>query len=72
MSKGTISGVFVLRRRGCRRIPRNGRTQRKASGLAEAAPQRIDFGQGKARMIAGKISASASAVERPGFSITAT
>ena len=50
-------------------MPRNGRTQRSASGFAEAAPQRIDFGQGKARTIAGTISASASLVERPGFSI---
>ena len=41
-------------------------------GAPEAAPQRIDFGQGKEWMIAGTISAMASLVSRPGFSITAT
>ena len=53
-------------------IPRNGRTQRSASGFAEPAPQRIDFGHGNERMIAGIISAIASLVSRPGFSIKAT
>ena len=42
------------------RTPRRGRTQRRASGRVEALPQRIDFGQGKARTTAGTISASAS------------
>jgi hypothetical protein len=53
-------------------IERSGRTQRKASGRAEASPQRIDLGQGKLRMIAGKISAITSGVGRPSFSMTAT
>ena len=53
-------------------IPRSGGTERSASGFAEAAPQRIDFGQGKERMIEGIISAIASLVSRPGFSINAT
>ena len=53
-------------------IPRNGRTQRSASGFADAAPQRIDFGHGNERTIAGMISAIASLVSRPGFSIIAT
>ena len=70
-AKGTISvASFGVAR--VQRIPRNGRTQRKASGRTEALPQRIDFGQGKARTIAGTISATASLVVRPGFSITAT
>jgi hypothetical protein len=42
-----------------------------AFGRGEAAPQRIDLGQGKARTIAGMASASTSAVWRPGFAITA-
>ena len=53
-------------------MPRSGRTQRSESGRAEAAPQRIDFGQGNERTIAGMISAITSFVSRPGFSITAT
>ena len=53
-------------------IPRRGLTQRSASGFADAAPQRIDFGHGNERTIAGMISAIASLVSRPGFSITAT
>ena len=53
-------------------MPRKGRTQRRASGLADAAPQRIDFGHGNERMTAGMISANASAVGRPRFSVTAT
>ncbi len=68
---GTISaascGVASVQR-----IPRKGRTQRSASDFVEAFPQRIDFGQGKARTTSGTISATASAVGRPGFSITAT
>ena len=68
MSKGTISAVSCWVA-SVQTIPRKGRTQRSASGLVEAAPQRIDFGQGKERTIAGMISASASLVERPGFSI---
>src|SRR5271165_6745142 len=45
MSNGTISatscGVPSVQR-----MPRSGRIQRSASGFVEAAPQRIDFGQG--------------------------
>ena len=44
----------------------------QASGCAEAAPQRIDFGQGKRATIAGRISARTSIVGRPGLWITAT
>ena len=71
IANGTISAVSCSVA-SVHTIPRNGRTQRSASGLAEAAPQRIDFGQGNERMIAGIISAMASFVSRPGFSITAT
>ena len=52
-------------------MPCNGRTQRSEAVLAEAAPQRIDFGHGNARITAGIASASTSAVARPGFSISA-
>ena len=51
---------------------RNGLTQRSASGFVDAGPQRMDFGHGNERTIAGMISAIASLVSRPGFSITAT
>ncbi len=71
MSNETISAVSCCVA-SVQTTPRNGRTQRSASGFAEAAPQRIDFGHGNARMIAGMISAIASFVSRPGFSITAT
>ena len=50
----------------------SGRTQESEPDLAERAPQRIDFGHGKVRMITGRISASTSIVARPGFSISAT
>ena len=50
----------------------SGRTQRSEPGLAEAWPQRIDFGQGKLRMMPGTISAMTSGVGRPGFSTMAT
>ena len=52
-------------------MPCNGRTQRKLSVEADAAPQRIDLGQGKARMTTGIASASTSAVARPARSLTA-
>ena len=52
-------------------MPESGRTQRSDSGLIEAAPQRIDLGQAKSRMIAGIASASRSLVARPGMSFTA-
>jgi hypothetical protein len=50
----------------------SGRTHRKLPGSREAAPQRMDFGHGKLRMIPGRTSASASWVGRPGRAITAT
>ena len=50
-------------------MPCSGRTQRGLSVEAEASPQRIDLGQGKARTIAGIASASTSAVARPGLSM---
>ena len=52
-------------------MPDSGRTQRRLSVLSEAAPQRCDLGQGKARTIAGIASASTAPVARPGFSVTA-
>jgi hypothetical protein len=54
------------------RIDCSGRTQRSAPGLAEAGPQRIDFGQGKLRITPGISSATISSAARPGFSIAAT
>ena len=50
----------------------SGRTQRIAPGLAEAAPERIDFGQGKLRMMPGIASAMISSAARPGLTIWAT
>ena len=44
----------------------SGRTQRRLSVRSEAAPQRMDFGQGKLLTIAGRISASTSIVSRAG------
>ena len=41
------------------------------SARTDSRPQRIDFGQGKPRMMAGRISASTSKVACPGRSITA-
>src|SRR4051812_16773899 len=52
-------------------MPWRGRTQRRLSVEAEASPQRIDLGQGKARTIAGIASARSAAVGRPGFSTIA-
>ncbi len=52
IANGTISAVSCSVA-SVHTIPRNGRTQRNASGFAEAAPQRIDFGHGNERMIAG-------------------
>ncbi len=71
ISNGTISAVSCCVA-SVQTMPRNGRTQRSASGFDDEAPQRIDFGHGKERMIAGMISAIASLVSRPGFSMTAT
>ena len=45
-AKGTTSGSSVSAPK-VHRIECSGRTQRSASGCAEPAPQRIDFGQGK-------------------------
>ncbi len=71
MAKGTSSGVSVSGPK-LATIECSGRTQRSEPGSREAAPQRIDFGQGKLFTIAGMISASTSIVSRPGRSITAT
>ena len=64
-------GVFGLRPEG-----REDGMQRahpaQAIGSAEATPQRMALGQGKALMIAGRISASTSSVAAPARSITAT
>ena len=66
------------------RIERSGRTQRRLAVPsasfaregrirgAERAPQRIDFGQGKPRIIAGTSSATISSAARPGFVTVAT
>ena len=45
----------------------SGRTHTSEPDLAERAPQRIDFGQGKVRMMTGKISASTSSVGAAGL-----
>jgi len=50
----------------------SGRTQVSEPGFTERAPQRIDFGHGKVRMMTGKNSAITSSAGRPGFSISAT
>ncbi len=50
----------------------SGRTQRSESERMEAAPQRIDLGQGKLLITLGIISASRSIVAAPARSITAT
>ena len=52
-------------------MERRGRTQRKDPGEALAAPQRMLFGQGKARMMPGRISASNARVSMPSLSISA-
>jgi hypothetical protein len=65
-SVASVSGPNV------HRMDWRGRTQRSEPGSREAALQRIDFGQGKSRTTAGRISASASEVGRPRRSITAT
>ena len=70
-AKGTISGASVSGPK-VQTIACSGRTQRSEPGSAEAAPQRIDFGHGKALTMAGRISAKASGVGRPGRSIAAT
>ncbi len=49
----------------------SGRTQLSEPDFADASPQRIDFGQGKVRMMTGRISARTSSVGRPGLSISA-
>ena len=52
-------------------MPWSGRTQRRDAVLADAAPQRIDLGQGKARTIRSMAGPSTSAVGWPGRSIIA-
>ena len=66
MSGSSVSGPKVAT------MECSGRTQVSAPGSADGAPQRIDFGQGKLLMTAGKISPITSMAARPGFSITAT
>ena len=58
-------------RRARRRCPCSGRTQRSEEVLVDAAPQRIDLGQGKAPTIRSTASASTALVARPGLSIIA-
>jgi hypothetical protein len=70
-SKRTTSGSSVSGPK-VQTMECSGRTQRKEPGSREAAPQRMDFGQGKVFTMPGRISASTSGVARPGFSITAT
>ncbi|MCY1519267.1 hypothetical protein D9M68_540170 [compost metagenome] len=47
----------------------SGRTQRSAPGFADAAPERIGFGQGKLRMMPGIASAMISSAGRPGLTM---
>ena len=82
-SKSTTTGSSVSGPK-VQRMERSGRTQRRLavpsasfpakgeSDGAERAPQRIDFGQGKARIIAGTASATISSAARPGFVTDAT
>ena len=70
-AKGTMSGSSVSGPKVAR-IVCSGRTQRRLVPATDAAPQRIDFCQGKLSMIGGRISASTSIVGRPARSITAT
>ena len=71
MEKRTISGVSVSGP-NVATIECSGRTQLSAPGLAERAPQRIDFGHGNVRISTGSTSAKTSSERWPGFSITAT
>ena len=50
----------------------SGRTQRSAPGFAEALPQRMDFGHGKPRMMAGITSLMISSAALPGLDMWAT
>ncbi len=50
----------------------SGRTQRSAPALAEAAPERMDFGQGKLRMMPGMIDATISSAAGRARTMTAT
>ena len=52
-------------------IPSASGSAKGESAGAERAPQRIDFGQGKARIAAGTISATISSAARPGRTTTA-
>ena len=70
-SKRTMSGSSVSGPK-VQTIECSGLTQRSDAVEVEAGPQRIDFGQGKLRTMAGTISAITSVVGRPGFSMTAT
>ncbi len=66
ISGSSVSGPKVAM------IECSGRTQVSAPGLAEAAPQRIDFGQGNVRTTSGIISAMTSMAPRPFLSVMAT
>jgi uncharacterized protein YqfA (UPF0365 family) len=66
ISKRTTSGSSVSGPK-VQRIECKGRTQI----TSEPEPQRIDFGQGNERTIAGISSAITSCVARPFFSVTA-
>ena len=70
-SKSTTEGSSVSGPK-VQTIDCSGRTQRRLPGFAEAGPQRIDFGQGKARMTAGISSAMISSAALPGLEMCAT
>jgi len=71
ISKSTTTGSSVSGPK-VQTMDCSGRTQRSAPGLAEAGPQRIDFGHGKVRMMAGTSSAMTSSAARPGLEMWAT
>ena len=63
-SNGTMSGSSVSGPKVAT-MECSGRTQRSESERVDAAPQRMDFGHGKVRMIGGRTSASTSSVAAP-------
>ena len=65
ISGSSVSGPNVAT------IECSGRTHSRLPGLADCAPQRIDFGHGKVRKITCSISPITSIAARPGFSISA-
>jgi len=70
-SKRTISGSSVSGPKVAM-IECSGRTHDSEPDFTERAPQRIDFGHGKVRMITGNALAITSIAALPGFSISAT